>query len=96
MSMVRTKRRGLNGEDSKSDNIILELGMVVERNHQKDLSKTDKIQLDMLHIDELSESVMIQMIHTFAEKGVDIADKEFIRSIGFIDECKSDYIKIWV
>ena len=27
------------------------------------------------------------MIHTFAEKGVDIADKEFIRSIGFIDEC---------
>ena len=50
----------------------------------------------MLHIDELSESVMIQMIHTLVEKGVDIADKEFIRSIGFIDECvKSYYIKIW-
>ena len=74
--------------DSKSDNIILgPWNGSGKKPPKKTLSKTDKIQLDMLHIDELSESVMIQMIHTLAEKGVDIADKEFIRSIGFIDEC---------
>jgi len=74
--------------DSKSDNIILgPWNGSGKRPPKKTLSKTDKVQLDMSYIDELSESVMIQMIHTFAEKGVDIADKEFIRSIGFLDEC---------
>ena len=74
--------------DSKSDNIILgPWNGSGKKPPKKTLSKTDKIQLDMSYIDELSESVMIQMIHTFAEKGVNIADKEFIRSIGFIDEC---------
>ena len=74
--------------DSKSDNIILgPWNGSGKKPPKKTLSKTDKIQLDMSYIDELSESVMIQMIHTLAEKGVDIADKEFIRSIGFIDEC---------
>ena len=74
--------------DSKSDNIILgPWNGSGKKPPKKNLSKKDKVQLDMLYIDELSESVMIQMIHTFAEKGVDIADKEFIRSIGFIDEC---------
>ena len=74
--------------DSKSDNIILgPWNGSGKKPPKKTLSKTDKVQLDMSYIDELSESVMIQMIHTFAEKGVNIADKELIRSIGFIDEC---------
>ena len=51
--------------DSKSDNIILgPWSGSGKKPPKKTLSKTDKIQLDMLHIDELSESVMIQMIHT--------------------------------
>ena len=38
-------------------------------------------------IDNLSESIMVNLIHSMAEKEIDIADKEFIRSIGFLDEC---------
>ena len=74
--------------DSKSDNIVVgPWDGSTKKSPPKTLIEKDKIQQDMLHIDELSESVMIQMIHTLAEKGVDIADQEFIRSIGFIDEC---------
>ena len=55
--------------DSKSDNIILgPWSGSGKKPPKKTLSKKDKVQLDMLYIDELSESVMIQMIHTFAEK----------------------------
>ena len=51
--------------DSKSDNIILgPWNGSGKKPPKKTLSKTDKVQLDMSYIDELSESVMIQMIHT--------------------------------
>ena len=74
--------------DSKSDNIVVgPWDGSTKKSLPKTLTEKDKIQQDMLHIDELSESVMIQMIHTLAEKGIDITDQEFIRSIGFIDEC---------
>ena len=74
--------------DSKSDNIVVgPWDGSAKKPPKKTLSKKDKIEQDMLYIDELSESVMIQMIHTLAEKGIDITDQEFIRSIGFIDEC---------
>ena len=94
MSMVRTKREDKMENDSKSDNIILGHGLVVEKTTKKTLKflKTINYQLDMLHIDKVAEKVMIQVIHTLNESGVNIADKEFIRSIGFIDECVKSII----
>ena len=47
----------------------------------------NKITNDMNSIDKVAENVMVQLIHTLAENGVDISSKEFIRHVGFIDEC---------
>ena len=74
--------------DSKSDNIILGPWAGSTKTAIKDtLSKEDKVSTDMNFIDKVAENVMIQLIHTLAENGVDITSKEFIRHIGFIDEC---------
>ena len=73
---------------SKSDNIILGPWAGSTKTAIKDtLSKEDKVSTDMDFIDKVAENVMIQLIHTLAENGVDITSKEFIRHIGFIDEC---------
>ena len=82
--------------DSKSDNIILgPWNGSGKKPPKKTLSKTDKIQLDMLHIDELSESVMIQMIHTFAEKGVDIAETHLGNDHGITITLRNSHIVSW-
>ncbi len=74
--------------NSKSDNIILGPWAGSTKTAIKDtLSKEDKVSTDMDFIDKVAENVMIQLIHTLAENGVDITSKEFIRHIGFIDEC---------
>tara|TARA_R100000234_G_scaffold1490_1_gene1273 strand:- start:398 stop:799 length:402 start_codon:yes stop_codon:yes gene_type:complete len=73
---------------SKSDNIILGPWAGSTKTAIKDtLSKEDKVSTDMDFIDKVAENVMIQLIHTLAENGVNITSKEFIRHIGFIDEC---------
>ena len=73
---------------SKSDNIILGPWAGSTKTAIKDtLSKEDKVSTDMDFIDNVAENVMIQLIHTLAENGVNITSKEFIRHIGFIDEC---------
>ena len=73
---------------SKSDNIILGPWAGSTKTAIKDtLSKEDKVSTDMNFIDKVAENVMIQLIHTLAENGVNITSKEFIRHIGFIDEC---------
>ena len=73
---------------SKSDNIILGPWAGSTKTIIKDtLSKEDKVSTDMDFIDKVAENVMVQLIHTLAENGVDITSKEFIRHIGFIDEC---------
>ena len=73
---------------SKSDNNNLGPWAGSTKTAIKDtLSKEDKVSTDMDFIDKVAENVMIQLIHTLAENGVDITSKEFIRHIGFIDEC---------
>ena len=51
------------------------------------MAQTQKLSQDMMFCDDVAESVMIPMIHNLAENGVDISSKEFIRHVGFIDEC---------
>ena len=74
--------------DSKSDNIVVgPWDGSAKKPPPKSKSKKDKIQQDMFYIDNLSENIMVNLIHSMAEKEIYITDKEFIRSIGFLDEC---------
>ena len=43
-------------------------------------------QQEMAFIEELSESVIVQMIYTLGDNGVDISTKEFFQNIAFIVE----------
>ncbi len=43
-------------------------------------------QQDIAFIDELSESVMVQMIYTLGENGIEINSKEFLQDIAFVIE----------
>ena len=74
--------------DSRPDNIVIgPWAGSTKNNIIKVLSKEDKVSNDMDYIDKVAENIMVQLIHTLAENGVDISKKEFIRHIGFIDEC---------
>ena len=74
--------------DSRPDNIVIgPWAGSTKNNIKKVLSKEDKVSTDMDYIDKVAENIMVQLIHTLAENGVDISSKEFIRHIGFIDEC---------
>jgi len=42
---------------------------------------------DFKSIDVLTESLIVQMIHTLREKDFDIASTHFIRDVAFLNEC---------
>jgi len=44
------------------------------------------IQESIMFADDLTETLLVQMIHTMGENGIDISNKEFIRDIGFVIE----------
>jgi len=46
-----------------------------------------KMEGDMAFIDEMTESLVVQMIHTMSENEIDIGSKNFIRDVAFITEC---------
>ena len=73
--------------DSKSDNIVVGPWAGSNKNNiKKVLSEDDKVLNDMNYIDKVAENIMVQMIHTLNENGIDITSKEFIRHVGFLDE----------
>ena len=49
-------------------------------------AKTEKVAVDMLFVEDMAESVMIPMIHSFAENGLDIKKDEFVQEVGFMNE----------
>ena len=49
-------------------------------------AKTEKIAVDMLFVEDMAESVMIPMIHSFSENGLDIKKDEFVQEVGFMNE----------
>ena len=60
--------------DSRPDNIVIGPWSGSTKNNIKDnLTKEDKVSNDMDYIDKVAENVMIQLIHTLAENGVDIS-----------------------
>ena len=46
-----------------------------------------QLQEDLLFAEDLTEHLMVQMIHTMGENGFQLKDPNFIRDIGFISEC---------
>ena len=46
-----------------------------------------QLQEDLIFADDLTEHLMVQLIHTMGENGFELKDPKFIRDIGFISEC---------
>ena len=49
-------------------------------------AKTEKVAADMLFVEDMAEAVMIPMIHSFAENGLDIKSDKFVQEVGFMNE----------
>ena len=54
--------------------------------HKGGKTREQIVQEEMDIIEGLSESVMVQLIHTLKENDVKITGKDFIRDIGFMNE----------
>ena len=65
------------------DNVIK--GPWVDQGQRKEERK--KLTEDRSFIETLTETVMVQLIHTMNENDVDIKDENFSLEIGFINEC---------
>tara|TARA_A100001011_G_scaffold393935_1_gene485103 strand:- start:1742 stop:2137 length:396 start_codon:yes stop_codon:yes gene_type:complete len=70
-------------DDSSKGNVIKGPWKKAKRISQ---TQTEKVQQDMVYVDDVAESVMIPMIHGLAENGVDIKSDRFITEVGFINE----------
>mgnify|MGYP003124202288 CR=1 FL=1 len=46
-----------------------------------------KMSEDFKSIDILTESLVVQMIHTLKEQNFDISSTDFIRDVAFLNEC---------
>ena len=77
----------MNNDESVNENVI-------QGRWKKNLKRPVKIpevdvmemQENILFADNLTEGVMIQMIHTIGENGFSVNEKHFLRDIGFIIE----------
>ena len=49
-------------------------------------AKSEKVAIDMLFVEDMAESVMIPMIQSFAENGLDIKNDTFVQEVGFMNE----------
>ena len=51
-----------------------------------DPNETIEIEEDLMFADNLTEQIMVQLIHTMSENGFDINNESFIRSMAFVIE----------
>ena len=57
------------------------------KTHPK-ISEKEKERIRLRNLgDDLTEQVMVQMIHTLHENGFDVDDDQFLRDTGFVIEC---------
>ncbi len=74
--------------DSRPDNIIK--GPWKKNRRKVIIPETEnakRVTEDMAFVEDFSEALLIQMIHTMSENSINIKNEKFIRDIGFIDEC---------
>ena len=51
-----------------------------------DPDETAKIQEDIMFASELSEEIVVNVVHALSENGIDISNKGFIKNLGFLVE----------
>jgi hypothetical protein len=53
------------------------------------LPKEDIIEMqdNLMFMDNLTEAVMVQMIHTIRENAIDVEGEDFLQDMSFIIEC---------
>ena len=49
-------------------------------------AKSEKVAIDMLFVEDMAEAVMIPMIQSFNENGLDIKNDAFVQEVGFMNE----------
>lgn len=74
----------------KNENVIQ--GPWKKRNVKVPNEETVKLREQLLFAEELTEQLMIQMIHTIHENGFDVDSNEFLHDMGFTIECVKSVI----
>jgi hypothetical protein len=77
-------------EQPKNENVIQ--GPWKKRNVKIPNEETVKLREQLLFAEELTEQLMIQMIHTIHENGFDVDSNDFLHDMGFIIECAKSVI----
>ena len=75
---------GPNGNETVENNIIK--GPWKSKRVKVPDNSVFELQQDMLFAEELCENVMVQVIYTLGENGIDIGDKDFLQDIAFVIE----------
>ena len=76
-------------DDSTKGNVIKGPWKNLKKSGRKINIPTDieKATEDLYFVDELTEALLVQLIHTSSENGFNIKSEKFIKDIGFISEC---------
>ena len=77
----------------KKDNVIVgpweNSSQIAPELSEEELKEREmkKMSEDFKSIDILTESLVVQMIHTLKEQNFDISSTDFIRDVAFLNEC---------
>ena len=69
------------------DNIIMGPWKDSGKNQGQRKKEQKRLREDRSLIENITETVMVQLIHTMNENNINIKDENFSREIGFINEC---------
>ena len=74
-------------KNNVDDNIIMGPWKDSGKNQGQRKEEQKKLLEDKSFIETITETVMVQLIHTMNETDINIKDENFRREIGFINEC---------
>ena len=74
-------------KNNMNDNIIMGPWKDSGKNQSQRKEEQKKLQEDRSLIEKITETAMVQFIHTMNENKINIKDENFSLEIGFINEC---------
>ena len=74
-------------KNNMDDNIIMGPWKDSGKNQRQRREEQKKRREDRALIENITETAMVQFIHTMNENNINIKDENFSREIGFINEC---------
>ena len=74
-------------KNNMNDNIIMGPWKDSGKNQSQRKEEQKKLQEDRSLIEKITETAMVQFIHTMNENNINIKDENFSLEIGFINEC---------